>query len=418
MFDNVLHQSASDLLSDDIAHDRLPGSILFSGPYASGKLTCALELSRVLSCRGPEYGAAQGNWSCACPSCLKHKALVSPSVLVVGPGNRTLEIEAAKETLLFQCYNNSRHVEASRYLYIRAVRKLTMRFNPILWQDDDKLPKFSQLLASIDEDLEQLEPSRALPDTAALEKCTASIEKNCAKLESSFLYEALPVSQIRNISSWAHVSVPNGKKILIVENADRMADSARNALLKILEEPPSDTMFILTTTRRGAMLPTILSRVRTYVFFERTKAQQQEVIERVFHAVPRPGEESPATVERFLQHSLSVPPDTVRTAASTFFASIAQGYVGNLAAIISACGGFEPRMLFRLFLEGVCEAQRKLLHSPGGAMASALVMEHLHHALSSVTVYNQTPQAALEELARNLMQVNYMNAGVLREAIT
>lgn len=75
-------------------------------------------------------------------------------------------------------------------------------------------------------------------------------------------------------------------------------------------------------------------------------------------------------------------------------------------------------MLFRLFLEGVCEAQRKLLHSPGGAMASALVMEHLHHALSSVTVYNQTPQAALEELARNLMQVNYMNAGVLREAIT
>lgn len=408
MFDNVLYQSASSLLTDDIVHDKLPGSILLAGPAASGKLTCALELARILSCKGEH----KGEWTCTCPSCLKHKALVSQNVLVVGPGDRTLEIKAARNTFLFENANNTKHLEAARYLYIRAVRKLTIRFSPVLWDGDDKISKFSPLLEEIDDCLEQLEPGRTVPDGDELGKILDDIEKSALKLEDSFLYDALPVSQIRNLSSWAHLAGAGGKRVIIIENADCMADSARNALLKILEEPPEDTQFILTTKRRGAMLQTILSRVRTYSFFERTIEQQQEVIDRVFHYSPLPGCKKPQSIDEFLQTYLPVKPQIIKQYASLFFSRIAEGKVPEISSIAKECNGFDPRVLFRLFIEGIIEAQSKLKESAAGAQASSEVLEMLRKAYNNVTVYNENPTSALDELTRNLMMVNHQNNNV------
>ena len=95
MFDNIICQNATELLKEDIVNSRLPGSILFYGPGASGKLSCALETARVLSCRN------KGEWTCTCSSCLQHKALVSQNVLIAGPGNKILEINAARNTPYF-----------------------------------------------------------------------------------------------------------------------------------------------------------------------------------------------------------------------------------------------------------------------------------------------------------------------------
>ena len=78
------------------------------------------------------------------------------------------------------------------------------------------------------------------------------------------------------------LDIPNANT-MIIENADKMQESVRNALLKILEEPPADCNFVLTTSNRGAVMPTILSRVRTYNFYHRTVSQQLEVVKRVFH---------------------------------------------------------------------------------------------------------------------------------------
>jgi DNA polymerase-3 subunit delta' len=49
---------------------------------------------------------------------------------------------------------------------------------------------------------------------------------------------------------------------VIVDTADDMTPSAANAILKNLEEPPRDTLFLLLARSRGALLPTILSRCR------------------------------------------------------------------------------------------------------------------------------------------------------------
>lgn len=49
-------------------------------------------------------------------------------------------------------------------------------------------------------------------------------------------------------------------KVYILGNCQGMSDSAQNAILKILEEPPEYALFILTTTTKSALLETVLSR--------------------------------------------------------------------------------------------------------------------------------------------------------------
>src|SRR5712671_7108153 len=56
------------------------------------------------------------------------------------------------------------------------------------------------------------------------------------------------------------------RKVFLIGDAERLvpqtgAEAAANALLKALEEPPADTVFVLTTAAPDALLPTILSRV-------------------------------------------------------------------------------------------------------------------------------------------------------------
>src|SRR5213592_2363455 len=56
------------------------------------------------------------------------------------------------------------------------------------------------------------------------------------------------------------------RKVFVIGDAERLvpqtgAEAAANALLKALEEPPADTVFILTTAAPDSLLPTILSRV-------------------------------------------------------------------------------------------------------------------------------------------------------------
>ena len=52
-------------------------------------------------------------------------------------------------------------------------------------------------------------------------------------------------------------------RVCVLCGAENMTDQAQNALLKILEEPPEHTIFILTAENRAMLLPTILSRVQT-----------------------------------------------------------------------------------------------------------------------------------------------------------
>src|SRR5207344_2123056 len=55
-------------------------------------------------------------------------------------------------------------------------------------------------------------------------------------------------------------------KIFIIDEVHMLSTSAFNALLKILEEPPSHVIFIMATTERHKLPATILSRCQQFVF--------------------------------------------------------------------------------------------------------------------------------------------------------
>jgi DNA polymerase-3 subunit delta' len=77
----------------------------------------------------------------------------------------------------------------------------------------------------------------------------------------------LRVGAIRELEREANFRPFEGSaRFFIVDDADKMNDSASNALLKILEEPPSTTYIFLVTARPDSLLPTIRSRCQILRF--------------------------------------------------------------------------------------------------------------------------------------------------------
>ncbi len=405
MFENLVNQDVKKNIISDIRGNTLPGAILFSGDEASGKLTAALETARILSC----HVRTQGKWMCECPSCLQHKALTCSNLMLMGPRDCSLEISASKESFLTALKNNDSYLAATRYLFLRSIRKLTLRFNGILWQGEKDYNKIASLIDSINENLELLDFPRELPDYADVEKICEELVKEALKLENDFLYDSIPVSQIRNMEEWAHIKSEEGKKTVIIENAERMALGVRNALLKILEEPPADCQFILLTSNRNAIMQTILSRVRTYSFISRSKIQQKDVINRVFH-----NETFDGSINDFLLSYLEVSPEIIKEEAKIFYNAICNRKIPDISDIVSKCKNFYPRLELKLFLKNIAAFQRQLMYTQNGAEASSECMKLLRECWDNITLYNQTPVSAFEILLRDISHLNIVREGVFK----
>ncbi|HTT84064.1 MAG TPA: DNA polymerase III subunit delta', partial [Rhizomicrobium sp.] len=79
--------------------------------------------------------------------------------------------------------------------------------------------------------------------------------------DSGKLMTVLSVDEIRKLGGFfGMTSGAGGWRVAIVDTADDMNDAAANALLKLLEEPPSRAMLLLIANVPGRLLPTIRSR--------------------------------------------------------------------------------------------------------------------------------------------------------------
>ncbi|MDR0730269.1 MAG: DNA polymerase III, partial [Treponema sp.] len=323
MFENIIAQAAVDRLRGDIGAGILAPSMLFFGPAASGKGTSALELGRVLSC------GETGAWNCSCPSCARHKTLLHPDLLLMG--RRAFAGEIAASAAVVQ--RDPRH---GRLLLIRSTRKLLGRFSPALWEGDKDLGKLNPLIQALEDDLEALERAGDEDENeggGSSDDLGASIVKNALKLEAEGIADLIPIGQIRRASYWGHLAPQGRRKLLVIENADRMKEEALNSLLKILEEPPERLTIVLCTARREGILPTLLSRLRPYHFTRRDAAAEGELIRRVFRdkqaaellassfsASPGPGLTG---LEAYLDSFLPVNRDTLYPLAAFFVSSVA-----------------------------------------------------------------------------------------------
>ena len=81
------------------------------------------------------------------------------------------------------------------------------------------------------------------------------------------------VDQIKTLMEQTRIPPQVGKyKVFIIDEVHMLSPSAFNAFLKTLEEPPSHVIFILATTEKHKILPTILSRCQIYDFERMTVA--------------------------------------------------------------------------------------------------------------------------------------------------
>jgi hypothetical protein len=73
------------------------------------------------------------------------------------------------------------------------------------------------------------------------------------------------IEQVRELQSFLKLRVPGKAAIrrsVLIEHADYLRHEAQNALLKMLEEPPQDTIIICTTSSKQSLLTTIASRLQ------------------------------------------------------------------------------------------------------------------------------------------------------------
>jgi DNA polymerase-3 subunit gamma/tau len=199
------------------------------------------------------------------------------------------------------------------------------------------------------------------------------------------------------------------RKVLILENVDRMHEPSGNSLLKLLEEPPQDAYLILITTRPGALIPTVRSRLRSYPFTERSREAEEEVLKRIFH---EEGQDYQGLREYFLFWK-DINPQALRGLARRFVEGVlasaveseeepgAGGILEDLEKAVKAGAGKSrtERAFASSFFEELLRQLHLLLRE--GALDSfrlerwnQAIREHLY----ALQRFNQQPMLTLESL--------------------
>ena len=120
----------------------------------------------------------------------------------------------------------------------------------------------------------------------------------------------ISIDEVRSLVATAHQAPVNAPwRVVIIEDADRMAERTSNVLLKAIEEPPPQTVWILCAPSPQDVLTTIRSRCRSVTL-----------------RVP-----SPQAVAALLESSAGIDPDTARWAAHA-----SQSHIGRARRLATA----------------------------------------------------------------------------------
>ena len=108
------------------------------------------------------------------------------------------------------------------------------------------------------------------PDGEACNECESCRSFNEQRSMNIFELDAASnngVDDIRDLIQQTLIPPQTGKyKVFIIDEVHMLSQAAFNAFLKTLEEPPSYVIFILATTEKHKLLPTIISRCQIYDF--------------------------------------------------------------------------------------------------------------------------------------------------------
>lgn len=197
---------------------RVPHAMMFLGEEGRGSLPLALAFAQYIDCTGDKSG---GEPCGECPACRKIAKLVHPDLHFVFPIAKS---SSGDDTDSF--------LPAWREMVVS-----TPYFGMTEWNAAMSSRKSAP--ASGDE-----------PDD---KKATTGKQALIAKDAAETIHQKLSMKPYES-----------ERQIMIIYKPELMNDTTSNSLLKILEEPPVDTMFILVSEDSQRILPTILSRAQTF----------------------------------------------------------------------------------------------------------------------------------------------------------
>ncbi|HDJ33213.1 MAG TPA: DNA polymerase III subunit delta [Bacteroidetes bacterium] len=188
-----------------IRENRLPHALMLAGPPGYGGLPLAVALAQYISCnnRGEEDSCG------TCPSCLKYKKLIHPDLHFVFPVNKGKKLDVKE---------------------------------PV---SDDAIPLWRELFLE--------EPYFTL---------NRWYEQLGFENQQGIITTAESGKILRKLSLKTYESE---YKVMIIWYPEKMNQQAANKILKILEEPPEGTVFILVAENPESMLTTVTSRTQIFV---------------------------------------------------------------------------------------------------------------------------------------------------------
>ncbi|HET7302102.1 MAG TPA: AAA family ATPase [Candidatus Saccharimonadales bacterium] len=112
-----------------------------------------------------------------------------------------------------------------------------------------------------------------------IDESTVSSSPQCKIIAPGEKATSLSIDDIRQLQQFVKlrtVGTARIRRAILIEHADTLTVEAQNALLKLLEEPPADTILILTAAEAHTLLPTIRSRVQTLAINRPDRATLEE----------------------------------------------------------------------------------------------------------------------------------------------
>lgn len=132
------------------------------------------------------------------------------------------------------------------------------------------------------------------------------------------------VDDIRSITDQVNVPPQNGQyRVFIIDEVHMLSNAAFNAFLKTLEEPPKNVVFILATTEKHKVIPTILSRCQIYDF---KRITINDMVEHLEYVASQEG----VTTDRDALGVIALKADGAMRDALSIFDQVAASSRGNV----------------------------------------------------------------------------------------
>ena len=202
--DVIGQEEAKQRLIREAKEGKIAHARLFCGPEGIGKLPLAIAYARYLSCNNPGEKDACG----ICPSCIKFNKLAHPDLHFVFPVIKKKSKDTVSDDFITEW---------------RELLSQTPYFNLNIW-----------------------------------------LEEMGAENQQAQIYVKESDEIIRKLSL---KSSQGGYKIMIIWLPEKMNVECSNKLLKLLEEPPSQTIFLLVSEEPDMLLTTIQSRTQRFALY-------------------------------------------------------------------------------------------------------------------------------------------------------